>query len=409
MMPHALWVTPGYPWSGDPSAGVFYRTQVQALVRAAVDVTVVAPTPWAPWPLSVLRPRWATLAASPTMAADGPVQVARPRYLNVPTEPSWARPDRLIASATWRLRSAWAAAGLVHGHNAVTGIAAWRVARRAGLPLILTFHGSDMNTWPDQHPERAADLRRAVGEASAVIAVSAALVERIRSVTGVEAIHLPIGSDATVLEAGRQPRDEARRVLGLSGNRTVVVFVGHLKQSKGVREFVDGVLAAGADFQGVLIGDGPEHGYGLTSADARQRIIYAGARPHDEVPRYLSAADVLILPSFSEGLPTVIVEAGMLHVPVVASDVGGVTELLGEDRGLVLPEISAGAVADALRVVRADPEAARIRAGRLAAHVRSGYEVSANARRLVEIYRSVMDGADPAAPAPVDDLERQRQ
>jgi teichuronic acid biosynthesis glycosyltransferase TuaC len=392
-MPHALWITPGYPWSGDPSAGVFYRTQVQALVRAAVDVTVVAPTPWAPWPLSVLRPRWATLAASPTMAADGPVQVARPRYPNVPTEPSWARPDRMIASATWRVRSVWSAADLVHGHNAVTGIAAWQVARRAGLPLILTFHGSDMNSWPDQHPERAADLRRAVGEASAVIAVSAALVERIRSVTGVEAIHLPIGSDATVLEAGRQPRDEARRQLGVSGDRTVVVFVGHLKRTKGVHVFVDGVLAAGTDFLGVLVGDGPEHGYGRTNGDARERIVYAGARPHEQVPQYLSAADVLVLPSFSEGLPTVIVEAGMLQVPVIASGVGGVSELLGQDRGLVLPEISATAVAAALRDVRANPDAARARADRLAAHVRSGYEVSANAHRLAVIYRSVMDGA----------------
>ncbi len=65
----------------------------------------------------------------------------------------------------------------------------------------------------------------------------------------------------------------------------------------------------------------------------------------------MSAADVLVLPSYSEGLPTVLVEAGSLGLPVIASAVGGIPELLGRDRGTILPDSSAQGVAAALGVL----------------------------------------------------------
>jgi teichuronic acid biosynthesis glycosyltransferase TuaC len=371
---------------------VFYRTQANALVQSGVDVTVVAPTPWAPWPLTRLSRRWAVHAASPVRAREGAIPVIRPRYPNVPGEPSWALPDRMISLATWRVRQDWAGAGLVHGHYAITGIAAHRVAQRAGLPLVLTFHGSDINVWPEEHRDRATDLLAAVRAASAVIAVSAALAQRVHSLTGVDALPIPLGSDLTSLEAGAQPRAAARRSLDLPQDRPVALFVGHLKRAKGVRLFVDGVLASGSDFIGLLVGDGPERGYGLSAEGAAGRVVYAGAQPHARIPVYLSAADVLVLPSSSEGLPTVIVEAGALGVPVIASDVGGVPELLGDDRGLVLEDFSSKAVAAGLREVRANPDAAQERAGRLSRHVLANYSAEANAGRLAEVYRSVIHG-----------------
>ena len=125
-MTAVVWVTPAYPWAGDPAAGVFYRTQARAIAALGVDTTVACPTPWAPWPMSRLRPRWRTLAASPADASDGAVRVLRPRYPNVPGEPSWAAPDRLIAGAVNRVHGAWRGAAVVHGHYAITGLAAAR-------------------------------------------------------------------------------------------------------------------------------------------------------------------------------------------------------------------------------------------------------------------------------------------
>jgi teichuronic acid biosynthesis glycosyltransferase TuaC len=384
----AVWIVAGYPWDEEPMDGIFYRTQARALARRGLDVTVICPTPMAPWPPPRLEARWRRYAASPREAFDEGVRVVRPRYLGVPREPRWALPDRLIARAAWHARDAWTDAPLIHGHSAVPGLAAWRLARRTGLPFVLTFHGSDLDTWPDQHPDRVADLRTAAREARAIITVSAALAARAREVTGVDAIHLPLGSNHRSLAALALPREVARAQLGLVDDRIIVLFVGRLLAAKGVRELVDAILPRGDRFLGVLVGDGPERGYGRADGRSAGCLRYAGLRPHDAVARYMSAADVLVLPSHHEGLGTVLVEAGSLGLPVIASAVGGIPSLIGADRGVLLDEISSSAIGAALDEFELGRTAASAAAARLRAFVLAEHDVDTNAGRLLEIYRS---------------------
>jgi teichuronic acid biosynthesis glycosyltransferase TuaC len=390
-MTEVVWLTSGYPWGGDPVAGIFFRTQAQALARLGLSMTVVSPTPAVPWPLDRLRARWQLYSAAPRVDQDGSINVVRPRFVNFPGEPSWALPDRLIARAAWRSRREWDGARLVHGHYAVTGLAAWRVARRAGLPFVLTFHGDDMNTWPDLHPERRADFVAAVRDARLVFAVSAALADRVRAVTGVDAITLPLGCDHASLATCSTPRREARRLLGLPEDRVIVLFVGYLLRKKGVRELTAAILDLGDPFLGLFVGSGPEDGFGSADPRADGHLRYHGPRSHADVLLHMSAADVFVLPSYGEGLPTVIVECGSLGVPVIASAVGGIPELLGADRGTLLPEISAGAVATALSAFIEGRDAASAAAGRLREHVRANYDVHLNAARLLSHYRSVAE------------------
>ena len=125
------------------------------------------------------------------------------------------------------------------------------------------------------------------------------------------------------------PRRAARDLLKLPHDRVIALYVGNLKQAKGVRLLADAILDLGAPFLGVFIGGGSEEGYGSQDLRGPALLDYRGARPHAEIVRYMSAADVLVLPSYSEGLPTVIVEAGSVGLPVIASRVGGIPELIG--------------------------------------------------------------------------------
>jgi teichuronic acid biosynthesis glycosyltransferase TuaC len=390
-----LTITRTYPWAGEPQFGVFYQTQARTLRRLGAKVTVACPTPWAPWPLSHLRPKWSAYARSPRVAVDEGVTVIRPRYANAPGEPDWAAPDRLIARAILRAHDRWRDARIIHGHYSVTGLAAWRLARRVDLPYVLTFHGSDINVWPDEHPDRLADLRSAAAAAGAVFAVSQALADRVERITGTRAIALPLGSDHRRLMSARIPREVARRELELPDAIPILLFVGNLKPSKGVRELAEAVLSMDEDLRCVFVGGGQEFGRGLNDPRSAGRLLYRGPQPHDVVVQYLSAADVLILPSASEGLPTVLVEAGSLELPVIASNVGGIPELLGGDRGVILPEVTPPSIAAAIRGFLSDPTSHEAAARRLHALVRRDYDAETNARTLLRWYEAIVAGTTP--------------
>jgi teichuronic acid biosynthesis glycosyltransferase TuaC len=394
-----VWITPTYPWAESPVGGIFFRTQATALVRAGLAVTVACPTPLAPWPLSRLRPRWRAYARAPERATADGVTIVRPRYPNLPGEPRMAAPDRFIARAAWSRRGDWRGARLVHGHATVTGMAARRLAREAGLPYVLTFHGSDINRWPDDHPDQLQDLTTTVREAGEVIAVSARLAERIRELTGRTAVHLPIGVNHAALADAALPKSEARHSLGLPADAVIVLFVGNLLPAKGVPELIRALTELGEEVLGVFVGAGSPAAVGGPSGDsanatggAAGRLAFVGPKPHDVAVRYMSAADVLVLPSRSEGLPTVVVEAGSLGLPVIGSEVGGIPELIGEGRGTLLPEVSVPAIRDALAGFLADRPAAAEASARLAEHVRADYDVDRNASRLLEIYRELAPG-----------------
>ena len=135
------------------------------------------------------------------------------------------------------------------------------------------------------------------------------------------------------------------------------------------------------------MGDGPEAGYGTLRGNALRRLGYV-APTHEDVVRFMAAADVLVLPSYSEGLPTVLVEAGALGLPVIASSVGGIPELLGHDRGTPcrMSRRRRRGLARRFLVAR---ERAGAAASRLRAHVSEAYDVNTNAVRLMDCYRSV--------------------
>ncbi len=257
---------------------------------------------------------------------------------------------------------------------------------------MLTFHGSDINSFPDEFPERVGDLRAATREAAAVFAVSQALADRVQALTGTTAIHLPLGSDHRSLAASALAKAEARALLGLPADGILALFLGNLKPSKGVREFADAILALGSPFYGILVGGGSEAGYGVDDPRAIGRLDYRGPQSHEQAIRYMSAADVLVLPSHGEGLPTVVVEAGSIRLPVIASRVGGIPELLGDGRGSLLTDISSEAVVVALKQFAEGRPAARAMADHLHDLVVRDYDVDRNAAKLLDYYRLAAPG-----------------
>lgn len=389
----ALWITSNYPNTADPVAGIFFQTQARALVRAGLRVEVIAPVPFVPPVLARLADRWDRYRRTPRQQVDEGVIVRRPRY------PATPRQNKVGIAHGFLRRAAERdivdrGCDVIHGHYVYPeGIAALDLARSWGLPLVLTLHGDDGNTYPDSGPRARRRFERLIAGADHVLAVSDALADGTERRTGRRPEVLPIGLDLRPF-ATLPTQEQARNELGIEQGAFVVLFVGYLLDTKGVRELIAAMQAPGlADATTWFVGDGPL----MSAVQLASSSHWTGLVPNERVRLFLRAADVLALPSYGEGTPTVVVEAGAAGLPVVATAVGGTVTLLSHGRGTLIPPRSVDALAQALLSVRTNRAAALERAQRLVAFVAEHHNADRSACRLRDIYLSLRDSRHPVA------------
>jgi len=187
---------------------------------------------------------------------------------------------------------------------------------------------------------------------------------------------------------------EARAALGISPEIKVVLFVGYLVIEKSIEDLLSAFAALSRqDTFLYIVGDGYMKSSLVALAKSLalgERCIFAGYRKHDEIPAWLSAADCLVLSSTTEGLPTILAEAMMCRVPVVATAVGGVPEIVthGVTGFLVPPKDSAALAKTIATVLDADGIDSVVETA--AAQARTELTWNANARITFTVYQDVL-------------------
>lgn len=206
---------------------------------------------------------------------------------------------------------------------------AWRWAKSRGLPLVAGSRGSDLKV--RDFVSRAL-TKWVVRRADRLLTVSKDLAAVAVDEFGATSAHtavIPNGCDTSIFHPGS--RNEARARLRFAPSGPVVLFVGRLVREKGLVELVHAAKLLGGARSGlrlVLVGDGPlRRDLGLLARELGVDVLFAGALPPEDVARWMLAADVVTLPSYSEGHPNAVVEALACGRPVVATPVGGVAEI----------------------------------------------------------------------------------
>jgi teichuronic acid biosynthesis glycosyltransferase TuaC len=341
-----IYSTPRAPWLGVANARILHAMREHATIK------VVAPVPCHFPPLfSTERAR--EIAQLPVLDFDDDGSVLHHlRRLYIPGlhslqaglyAASVALPLRRIV-AEFRpdvLLSAWAYPD---------GTAAVALAKWLGLPSVVRAMGTDINDFA-QKPRRRPQIAWAMRNAGCVIAPSAALGAEIEKlgVARERIAVIPTGVDLGKFHP--VDRATARRELDLPEGPLVLV-PSRLSREKGIRYFLEAFPRLDPTALGILLGDGQEED-SLRAQAARlgitARIRFAGFQPEARMKLYYSAADVTCLPSTDEGWPNVLMESLACGCPVVASEVGGVPDIIAlTGDGATVPPADPGALGTAL-------------------------------------------------------------
>lgn len=394
--PRILFLAQGYPSAKDPMSGVFHQRQMELILAAGLEATLVVPVPWVPPGLAARSPRWAFYRDLPERQSDGALRIYRPRYLAMPRENRLGLPWLFQGLAVRRLLAeiGYGRPDLVHGFFGLpTGVIARALARRWRVPYTVSLHGDDVTRHPYFHRLNRALLGKVCRDAAFTCATSIPLAEEAAELTGAAVTPLSIGIDFRHWR-NEEDRRTLRAQLGLPADGFVLLFAGSLTVAKGVDDLRHALASdpiAGLTL--VAVGDGPLRAALTHEVGAR----CVGVQPQAELARYMAAADAIILPSHHEGLGMVLVEASALGLPAAGSDTGGIRELLGDGKGYLFPPHQPDAIGQTIRAMMAAPEERAARCRRLHDYVRRHHDIETNTARLVAVWRGLCDGTGAAA------------
>jgi len=333
-----------FPNAAQPTLGVFIFQRTAHLARRpGTHVEVVAPVPYAPsW---LPGKRWQAFSRVPRQEEIGGLCVHHPSYLLLPKISMPLHGRLMYAGSIEPVRKLHAQEPFdcIDAHYVYPdGFAAVLLGQALRIPVILSARGTDINLFPEFRLIRP-KIRWALGRAAGIIAVSLSLKDALVALgTPPEKIAVvPNGIDADRFRP--LERSVAREKLGLPRDGVCVVAVGNLIPGKG-QDLLIAALAKLAPrhptLRLFLVGEGPSKialEEQVRSLGLSERVVFAGIRPHDELPLWFNAANLSCLVSQREGMPNVVLESLACGTPVLATRVGGIPELItSRDLGILV-------------------------------------------------------------------------
>jgi len=270
-----------------------------------------------------------------------------------------------------------------------TGPVAAVASALLGVPLSIVAHGSDVNLYSRSFRLGRLMARFALRRATLALAVSTDLRQALVEGLGVPEAKtelLPMGVDDRIFcrngasSSGRAAsRESARHRLGVDLAAPMVLFVGDLIPQKGVPEILvaqQELSRRGTNARLFFVGEGPLRG------SAPPGVTFTGSVPQTELAFWYHAADILVLPSHSEGSPVTVMEALRSGLPVIATRVGGIPDLVEDGlTGFLVPPKDPRALSQAMEGLLRNPSALESMRQRLI-EAPPDVSVSSRARKL---------------------------
>lgn len=285
---------------------------------------------------------------------------------------------------------------LVHAQDQDTIVYAAAAHRRRKLPTVMSRHvlKEPADTWKEAVRAKMVLVAAKYGY-DRIVAVSEAVRQDFSKLA-----HVPLSKIETIYNGidinsfnTRHQRQAKRAEMGWSDETPIVLMVAVLRRGKGhevLFEAIPRLLEAIPNAKIKLVGDGEQDQILHQQAAAFNGVVeFLGQRM--DVPELLGASDVLVLPSWSEALPTVLIEAGAASLPVVATNVGGTAEIVEDGKtGYVIPTGDAAQLAQRLIDLLQAPQQAQEMGQAAHQRVTALFSLEQQAKQTVALYERIL-------------------
>jgi len=226
---------------------------------------------------------------------------------------------------------------IIHAHFTWSaGYVGAKLKEHYSVPLVVTAHGYDIYSFPFKDPIWKNNIKYVLETADTIITVSQNNLDCIRELDVDTPVHVIQNGFRSDLFYHRDTFD-CRKTLEIPLNRKIILTVGNLETIKGQRYLVEAVkeiTQTRKDILCVIIGLGRLHNalkHQIRSLGLNDFVILAGGKPHNEIPLWMNACDIFVLPSLNEGNPTVMFEAIGCGKPFVGTKVGGISDVISSE------------------------------------------------------------------------------
>lgn len=345
-----LILTHTFPTKYNPIASIFLLNQLSELKKYC-DIKVIFPHGYVP-KIKILNP-YHRFSKIPSEERISGIIVYHPKYFMIPRVIFGLKFLNIYLSIESvfsylaskkiadKIAEEWNP-DIIHMHGTLSeGWLAKRLKRKYKKPFLVTVYGEDI-TRLSKEMLSSSIIKSNLNEADAIICQSEFLKKEIENLGLRDARFSIIPMGAKMDRFMPQDKYRERKLLGLPKDKKIIVFVGHLIPRKGVEYLIRAIKIASEKDKGILcciVGTCHMRGR-LQSLSSElglsEYVRFMGQKNHEEVPHYINACDVLVLPSLNEGLPVVLCEALACGKPVVATNVAGNPEIVNDDVGFLV-------------------------------------------------------------------------
>lgn len=271
---------------------------------------------------------------------------------------------------------------ILHCQSFLSGLIGYLLFKLTGVPYIVTVQRLEQS--------RSFLKRLVYNNAKVCIAASNKIKEYFESINCESIAIIPNGIDLKRFE--NLDRQKNKIKLGLK-NEFVIMTIARLEKVKGIEYLIKAVKSLSIDYKLLIIGDGSERA-NLENLSKqlglKKNIQFLGQTENNKIPEYLSTADCFVLPSISEGFGIVILEAMAARVPVIATKVGGILDIIENNKtGILVESENSKEISEALLKLYSQPETANQLADN-ALHGLNKYNWKSIAEKVYDIYKSAI-------------------